>query len=351
MVPDEWPIASPPEDGGGYPVRPAGRRRLPTVRKDFFLEPGDRLTEQERALMTAMLAELLETIAEEIRAGLPPGLFPANDHNDQQLLPALTAAGLLDNVELITLLLRRADEERIATAVRARSGPRGGFLKALIAEDDEMISAAAMALILARGRRRNRLGQPRIEFEDLPAQLARLLAHAVAAGLRQHVPGLAPKEGHLPFGAAAATFLAARDPAKATDGLTAALVRALNDAGMLGEQLIESAAEEGDVAFLAYALGEKAGITGEGAWDYLADGDDGRLVLLLRLAGVSRDFAARLLALLGDLVGIADPGAEIARFDALDQVQARTVREWLQLDLSYRAALRALGGNGGNRPI
>ena len=63
MVPDEWPIASPSEDDGGYPARSAGRRRLPTVRKDFFLDPRDRLTEQERALMTAMLAELLGTIA------------------------------------------------------------------------------------------------------------------------------------------------------------------------------------------------------------------------------------------------------------------------------------------------
>ena len=64
MVPDEWPIASPSEDEGGYPARPAGRRRLPTVRRDFFLDPRDRLTEQERALMTAMLVELLGTIAE-----------------------------------------------------------------------------------------------------------------------------------------------------------------------------------------------------------------------------------------------------------------------------------------------
>src|SRR5215217_6589274 len=107
MVPDEWPIASPSEDDGGYPARSAGRRRLPTVRKDFFLDPSDRLTEQERALMTAMLAELLEAISEEIRAELPAGSVPANDEDSQQLLRSLTTAGLLDNVELIALLLRR----------------------------------------------------------------------------------------------------------------------------------------------------------------------------------------------------------------------------------------------------
>jgi Uncharacterised protein conserved in bacteria (DUF2336) len=350
MVPDEWPIAPPSEDDGAYPARPAGRRRLPTVRRDFFLDPRDRLTEQERALMTSMLAELLGSIAEEIRAALPAGSAAANDEDSQQLLRQLSDSGLLDHVDLITLLLRRADEERIANAVRTRSAPRGGFLQALIADEDEGISASAMALILARGRRRNRLGQPRIEFEDLPEQLANVLAHSVAAAIRLHMPGLA-QEGHLPFGKAAASLLASRDDHKAIDGLTAVLVRTLNRSGYLDERLLESAAEEGDIAFLAAALGERAGIGAVGAWDYLADGDDGRLVLLLRLAGVSRDFAAKLLALLGDLVGIGDLGTEIERFDAMDEGRARSVSEWLQLDPGYRAALRILGGESGDRAV
>jgi hypothetical protein len=348
MVPDEWPIAAPSQDDGGYPARSAGRRRLPTVRRDFFLDPRDRLTEQERALMTAMLAELLGMIADEIRGSLPPGTIAANDEDNQQLLGQLSKAGLLDHGDLIALLLRRADEERIANAIRARSNPRGGFLQALIADDDEAISAASMALILARGRRRNRLGQPRIEIEDLPAQLASDLAFSVAACLRQSAPG-GSKDGHLPFADGAAHLIQSRDESKAVDGLTETLVKTLNRSGLLDERILETAADEGDVAFLAYALAERAGIGGGNAWDYLADGDHGRLVLLLRLAGVSREFAARLLALLGDLVGIGDPGSEIGRFDALDEGQARSVSEWLQLDVGYRAALRTLGGAGGNR--
>jgi hypothetical protein len=350
MVPDEWPIAAPSDDGR-YPARPAGRRRLPTVRKDFFLDPRDRLTEQERALMTAMLAELIEAIAAEIRAALPTGFLPANDDDSQELLRSLATTGLLDHVDLIALLLRRADEERIANAVRVRSAPRGAFLQALIAEDDDRISAAAMSLILARGRRRNRLGQPRIESEDLSDALVKSLAYAVAAAVRQKATDVGSKDGHLHFGTAASAFLDRRDAGKATDRLTTDLARLLNETGRLDEQLLGSASEEGDVAFLASALGERAGITSEAAWDYLADGDEGRLVLLLRLAGVSREFAARLLALLGDLVGINDLGTEIARFDAISPEQAQSVREWLQLDPEYRAGLRAMGDAGGNRSI
>ena len=301
--------------------------------------------------MTAMLAELLETICEEVRAALPANFLPANDDDSQQLFRKLTAAGLLDQTDLITLLLRRADEERIANAVRARSAPRGGFLQALIAEDDDRISAASMALILARGRRRNRLGQPRIEFDDLSDRLAKSLAYAVAAALREKVAGVGAKDGHLHFGTAASGLLSRRETARATERLTGDLARILNETGRLDEQLLDSAAEEGDVAFLARALGERGGITSAAAWDYLADGDDGRLVLLLRLAGVSREFAARLLALLGDLVGINDLGTEIARFDAIGAEQTQSAREWLQLDPEYRAGLRAMGDASGNRAI
>ena len=56
MVPVEWPIAAPVADGGTEPARAAGGGRLSVARADFFLDPRARLTEQERALMTAMMA-------------------------------------------------------------------------------------------------------------------------------------------------------------------------------------------------------------------------------------------------------------------------------------------------------
>ena len=66
---------------------------------------------------------------------------------------------------------------------------------------------------------------------------------------------------------------------------------------------------------------------------------------------MSREFAARLLALLGDLVGIGDLGTEIGHFDALDEAQARSVSQWLQVDPDYRSALRSLGGGSGNGAV
>ena len=73
MVPEEWPIAVPAADLRVVPSRPAGRDRLTTVRQDFFLDPGQRLSEQERALMTAMLHSLIGERFDVCLVGRPPG--------------------------------------------------------------------------------------------------------------------------------------------------------------------------------------------------------------------------------------------------------------------------------------
>ena len=71
MDPVEWPIAAPAADRPVEPARRAGGDRLATVRRDFFLDSAQRLSEQERALMTAMLHELVAGLADELRAALP----------------------------------------------------------------------------------------------------------------------------------------------------------------------------------------------------------------------------------------------------------------------------------------
>ena len=85
MLPEEWPIAANAADPDA-PARMAGRDRLATVRADFFLNPVERLTEQERALMTAMLHCLVSAIADEIRAAIPKGGAAANDDRNLALI-------------------------------------------------------------------------------------------------------------------------------------------------------------------------------------------------------------------------------------------------------------------------
>ena len=348
MTPEEWPIAAPAADGNA-PARLAGRGRLSTVRRDFFLDPAKRLTEQERALMTAMLNCLVSDVADAIRAALPNGRLAANDEGDAALIEALTASGLLDEPGLMALLLRRADEERIATAARSRSGRHEArVLQGMVSHDYGAVAAAAMALILGRGRRRDRFGQCLIAFDDLPASSAEALVHAVSAGLRRE---LAASRGSpvadSELAQASDHVLESHDEERGIDSLTASLVHFLDEAGGLTDGLVLAAAHEGEVAFVAEVLARRAGIPIDSAMDELLSGEPDHLMAVLRMAGVSRELSAGLLAGIGDLLGISDAGAAIGLFDRISDDQAQAARSWLLTDPIFRAALERLGQGRG----
>jgi hypothetical protein len=351
MMPEEWAIAAEAAERNASPR--AGSGRLATVRADFFLNPAERLTEQERALMTAMLHCLVGDIADELRAALPPGWAAANDESNAALVSQLTGTGLLDDPPLIALMLRRADEERIATGAKARSGRRDArALQGLVSHDDGTVSAAAMALILARGRRRDRFGQCLIAIDDLARATAERLVLAIAAALRREV---AAKQGagkaDAMLAEAGQQILDRVDPARSVDALTAALVTLLDEKGKLGDELFLAAANEGEAAFLANALARHGGISTESAFDELLSADARRIMALLRVAVASRELSAGLLAAIGDLLGIADPGEAIGIFERMTEDQVSAARAWLSTARAYRSALAELGEGYGKRTL
>jgi len=346
-MPEEWPIAA-GEAERNAPARAAGRGRLATVRLDFFLNPAERLTEQERALMTAMLHCLVGDIASELCAALPAGWAGAND-DDAAIVEALTGAGLLDDAELMALLLRRADEERIGTAARARNGHRDArVLQGLVSHENGPVSAAAMALILAKGRRRDRFGQCLAGFDDLPHATADRLVHAIAAALRRDIAVVhGPAASDSELSGAAARLLANHNPSRSIEALTAALVALLDSAAGLTDELLLACANEGEIGFIAEVIGRRGGIRGTVAFDQLLSGKPRQVMALLRIAGFTRELSAGILASVGDLLGIADPGAAIGVFDTMspDEVQAAAI--WLTASAAYRGALDSLGTRNG----
>jgi hypothetical protein len=348
MMPEEWPIAAPAADEDA-PTRLAGRGRLATVRRDFFLDPAKRLTEQERALMTAMLHCLVGDVAAAVRAALPSGRLAANDEGDAALVAGLTGAGLLDEAGLMAVLLRRADEERISTAARARSGRREArVLQGLVSHDYGAVAAAAMALILARGRRRDRFGQCLIAFDDLAARSAEALVHAVAAGLRRELAaGRSAPVADRELAEASEEVLEGRDEERGVDGLTAALVHFLDEGGGLTDELVLAAANEGEVAFVAEVLARRAGLSTDSALDELLSGNAKHVMALLRMADMSRALIAGLLAGIGDLLGINDAGEAIGLFDRMTDKDADAARSWLLTAPAYRLALDRLGQGRG----
>lgn len=298
--------------------------------------------------MTAMLNCLIGDIADELTALLPTALVPANDVAFGERVETLRNCGLLDEPGLIALLLRRADEERIATAAAARSGRREArTVQGFVSHENGAVSAAAMALILARGRRRDRFGQCVASLQDLPPASASSLVHAVAATLRSEIiaaHGAATTDSTLCE--AARQVIAGLDPARALDTLTANLVRLLDEAGALGDDLLGAAVQEGDAGLIAHVIARRAGLDVVTAFDELTSGVPGRFVAVLRMARVSRPAAAALLAGVGDLLGIDDAPSALRLFDGITDGELEAARNWLAAPAEYRASASKVAKRG-----
>lgn len=343
MVPGNRPNAAQAADPlvGRARVR-RGSRRLAVATQDFLLDPAERLTEQERALMSGMLLGLVERLADEIRVRLPGPLSSACECDGADLVLELHRHGLLRNPELTELLLRRADIARLGDVVAGVLEQPGESLLQRWARDDvASVASAAMPVVLARAASRDRFGRPGLDLADCPAELAVDLTYAIAAALARRCGG-----AHEELVAAAVGLLARHDEGQRLDALEARLVLALEQAGRLDSATMLALAGAGEVSLLAEALARLAGVPGESGWLLLADPSDGRLALLLRMAEQPRKLAAGLLVRLATPLGIRDPAGEIDWFDRIEDGQATEARARLRLPLEYQLAAAALEDHG-----
>jgi hypothetical protein len=335
MMPVEWPLAASAADRPVDPARPrAGRGRLPVAMADFFLDEASRLTDEERALMAAMLRGLVGDIADELIAALPPILGAKAEVLRDGLYRRLRNANLLVREGVVALLLRRADEQQLSGHAKQSDGTAA----ALVADADAVVSEAAMALTLARGRRRDKFGRLGAEFDDLPAEDAVALVQAIAAALGQGLN----EDSDQPITTAAQLLLARHDEGRRLEAHVATLARALQASGRADDDMVGHLARDGDAALLVGLLARRAGIDQDDAWRLFSGGD---AMLLARLASCERATAAQILAAFEPMSGAVD--RFIDRFDGMDDAAIERQRQWLRLDPHYRAAREALDrGNG-----
>ena len=345
MFGEEWPIAALQEDSArcDHPVDrapPARGRRLATIVSDFFLEPAERLTEQERSLMSVMLLGLVATTADEIRVRLPIEWVAATECDPHELTRRLGNAGLTRNPLLVRHLLASANAALIADAgARVRHGTPA--LQRWAADPEGHIAASAMALLIARGRSRDRFGKPAVHIHDLEAETAVELVYAIAAALC--LGSGAGRE--TAFAVAAGEILARHDEGQRADALAGRLVRVLDHRGRLGDETLLELASHGDAPLLAHSLARLAQIGADEAWAMLTGQQDSP-ALLLRLAGRSRATAATVIATFGNALGITDPATEMDRVDGLDAAELDREAGRLRLPVPFRLAAETLNGYG-----
>lgn len=336
-MPVEWPLAASAADRQVDPARPrAGRDRLDVAMADFFLDEGSRLTDEERALIAAMLRGLIAEIVDELIASLPALVAARAETGRDGLYRRLRGARLMERQGLLALLLRRADEQQLS----ARSDRSHPTLAQLISDDSAPIAESAMALVLARGRRRDRFGRMTVEFDDLAAEDAVALVHAVAAGLKDALPD----EGDEALGPAAMALIARHDEGRRLEAAVAALSRVLEAHERADDELVRRLAEDGDASLLVGLLARRAGIDQLDAWNCFTGGD---AMMLARLAGCDRTTAAQMLAAFEPMGGAHAAERIIDRYDSIDDAAVERCRHWMRLDPHYRTAREALEqGNG-----
>jgi hypothetical protein len=330
----------------------AARERARAAAADLLLPSEHRLSDWQRATLTALLGKLIRTIEDELRAALAE--HPAFS-SDEALHAALTSAhlpiaqpilersSLLREPALVSLLLRRAEEHRLSRARQISPAAGDGALAALVADPDEAVSGAAMAVLVAQSRRLDRFDEPALARTELPAELQHRLVWAVAAALRLYLVGrhsAEPGVADAALGEATTRFLGAYDESEALEAHCARLASRLLQLGRLDDSLVARLLSDGSLPLFLAGLAGRSGLSLDSVWELVSDSEGEGAVLMLRGSGLGRSAAAEILVALRP----DDADRLLGRFDLLAQPDAADALRLWRIDPAYREALAALSG-------
>ena len=139
----------------------SGRKRLAAL-VDLFLPDDMRLSDYQRVTIRQFIVRMVTAIEHDLRhrllmasdGRLSPELQAALASARVSLaLPVLERARALHDVELVSLLLARVEEQRLSSALRLDDRGGGKLAAALLSDPDAQVAGAAMALLIAESRR------------------------------------------------------------------------------------------------------------------------------------------------------------------------------------------------------
>lgn len=351
----------------------AARAQLANAVTDLFLPAAQRLTDQQRALMTDVLGRLLGTVEMEVRRYLVDALAqsPASQAELEARLasdsfevarPILERSSVVRNPALMDIVIQCAEEHRMAIALRetvsppltealAERGLKGSeddVLEGLIRTEDPVLSRRAMELLVAESKRNGQFQQPLLTQNDLPADLAHEVYWWVAAALRRHIlktfvidqAVLDPM-----LERAVKRAVVEYDDTQSVQSRALQLARRLNELGELTDGFLLRTLRQGRLSLFTAAFAARAKIAFNTVWRIVTDPASESLIVLAKAVDVSRDATASLVIVLGELGNAArarppSAVAEILRLhDDLDVAAARRVLQYWQLDVGLRQAI------------
>lgn len=351
----------------------AARAQLANAVTDLFLPAAQRLTDQQRALMTDVLGRLLGTVEMEVRRHLAEALSrsPASQPDLEARLasdsievarPILERSPVVRNPALMDIVIQCAEEHRMAIALRetvsppltealAERGLKGSeddVLEGLIRTEDPVLSRRAMELLVAESKRNGQFQQPLLTQNDLPADLAHEVYWWVAAALRRHIlKNFVIDQAVLDpmLERAAKRAMVEYDDTQSVQSRALQLARRLNELGELTDGFLLRTLRQGRLSLFTAAFAARAKIAFNTVWRIVTDPASESFIVLAKAVDVSRDATASLVIVLGDLGNAASARppsavAEVLRLhDELDVASARRVLNYWQLDVGLRQAI------------
>lgn len=332
---------------GAAQLLASARARVSAAIADLALPEALRLSDRQRITISNLLRRLVGDIEDELRSDLAAHFAGDGDSPLRAALssaslaiamPVLDGGGALADPALIALLMRRAEEHRLA-----RTAPEPRLLTELAGDEDAAVAAAAVSLLIAESRRLDAFHEPLVASGDLPAEVAHGLAWTVAAALRTYLiarHAIAPAAADGAVASATAALLGRYDEGAGADSLARRLALRLEERARLDDALLARAAAEGALPLLLAGLSLRTALDPQALWELLSDSSGRGPAILLRSAHLEREAAVSvLLHLAGREEAVA---AQLDVYDALDSAGARHHMLLWSLDPAYRAAVARL---------
>lgn len=332
--------------GGAAQLLASARERLSVALTDLALPSALRLTEWQRTIVSKLLAGLIRSTEDELRAELSRHFTAKGSEAVHAALSSAhvpIASLVIERSEaqcdaaLIDALIRRAEEERLHKAAAAENG----LLIELAGDLQEEIAGEAMALLIAQGARRDRFQEPVITRAELGAELQHGLLWLVAAALRRYLTSqhrIDPGAADAAIGVAAGRLLASHDEGRTVDAMASRLVRRLNQAGRLDDRFIARTLVDGGLSLFLAALAARTGLDQDSVWEIISAPAGRGRPLLLRAAGIGRSEAGAILLALNE----EEAEAQLDLYDSTKAAEAEAMLSLWQADPAYRHAIARL---------
>ena len=338
---------------------------------DLFLKDDGRLSDRQRALMNDVLGKLISSVEIEVRQYAVEALLGREEplSEVQALLaddkialaaPILEKSSVLRDESLINIVMRRAEEHRMAIVLRtdlsvaampapADVGP--DIFELLIRSTDAMVSRRAMEVLVAESKRQDRFQEPLLSRADLPAELATRMFWWVAAALRSHILA------HFAVDRYTIDRLLERAARQGIDSHTALdqletrtikLAKRMDELGDLTDDFIRICLSQSKMTMFVASLAVRGEISFLTAWAIVADRRGQSLAVLLRALDMKRETAAAILLVAERLHEVPPQrppgklGELLSVFDMVPDERARSVLQFWQLDAGYRGAIEEL---------